>query len=135
MAELLNRLKRLRRLEAEQAKRDLAAAVTAETAARRALTQAQAAVAKEAHAAVAALPGAFAAWLPAAAEGIAQRHEAEMAAGTAREAARHGLAERQAALKAVEMVLEARAAQDRLDARRRDERSVAAAFRGKTLLF
>ncbi len=122
MADALARLARLRWLEAEAAKRDLAAAAAAERAAQRALVQAQALVAMEARVPTAALPGAYAAWLPAGAQAIAACKSAEKQAAQARAAARLALAQRLAAQKAVDTVLEERLAAARLEQERRRER-------------
>jgi flagellar export protein FliJ len=119
MSKALDTLGRLRKLEAEQAKRDLAAAIAAELAASRALMQAQAVVARESRVVNAAAPGAFAAWLPAASAAIARCKAAETQAAAERDAARAALAERRAALKATETLLDARAAQARREAERR----------------
>jgi flagellar biosynthesis chaperone FliJ len=124
MSRLLDILARLRRFEAEQAKRDLAGAIAAETAAKRAMTQAQALVAREARVANPAAPGAFAAWLPAASARIAACKAAETEAATARDAARAALAGRRAALKATDTLVEARAQQAKLEAERRAARSM-----------
>jgi hypothetical protein len=123
MADALAKLARLRRLEAEAAKRDLAAATAAERAAQRALVQAQAAVALEARIPLPAAPGAFAAWLPAAAQAIAQCKSAETQATVHRNAARLALAQRLAAQKAVDTVLADRTAEQRIEVARRLERS------------
>ena len=123
MADALAKLARLRRLEAEAAKRDLAAAAAAERAAQRATVQAQAAVALEARVPLPAAPGAFAAWLPAAAQAIAGCKSAETKAALDRNAARLALAQRLAAQKAVDTVLADRTAAERLEAARRLERS------------
>jgi hypothetical protein len=123
MADALAKLARLRRLEAEAAKRDLAVAIAAERAAQRATVQAQAAVALEARVALPAAPGAFAAWLPAAAQAIAQCKSAETKAALDRNAARLALGQRLAAQKAVDTVLADRTAEQRLEAARRLERS------------
>jgi F420-0:gamma-glutamyl ligase-like protein len=123
MADTLAKLARLRRMEAEAAKRDLATAVTNERLAQRALTQAQASVALEARVPVPAVPGAFAAWLPAAAQAIARCKAAETEATRQRGAAREALAQRLAAQKAVDTVVAARAEDDRVQAERRAERS------------
>ncbi len=119
MAKALDTLARLRRLETEQAKRDLAGAVAAEIAAARALTQAQAMVAREIRVVNPAAPGAFAAWLPSGLAEIERCQTTERQAGAAREAARAALAGRRAALKATDTLLEARAQQERLEAERR----------------
>jgi len=123
MADALAKLARLRRLEAEAAKRDLAAATAAERAAQRATVQAQAAVALEARVALPAAPGAFAAWLPAAAQAIAQCKSAETKAAWERNTARLALAQLLAAQKAVDTVLADRVSEERLEASRRLERS------------
>jgi len=123
MADTLAKLARLRRLEAEAAKRDLAAAAGHERQAQRALIQAQASVAVEARVSVPAAPGAFAAWLPAAAQAIARCKAAEAEAARARALAREVLAQRLAAQKAVDTVLAARTEQERVEANRREERS------------
>ncbi len=123
MADVLGTLARLRRMEAEQAKRDLAAAIAAEAAARRTLTQAQAQVAMEARVSNASAPGAFAAWLPTAAAIISRCHAAEQQAGAAREAARENLAASRAALKAAETLVDARATERRQQALRREEKA------------
>jgi hypothetical protein len=135
MADALAKLARLRRLEAEAAKRDLAACVTAERLAQRALTQAQAAVAMEARVAVPVLPGAFAAWLPAAAEAIARCKAAEVQAAQQRDAARLALAQRLAAQKAVDTVLAERVAAARVEAEQKRERAREAPIRKKDVLF
>ncbi len=122
MSKALDTLSRLRKLEAEEAKRDLGAAIAAEIAARRALTQAQAVVAREARVVNPAAPGAFAAWLPEASAAIAQCKSTETQAAAAREAARAALSGRRAALKATDTLIEARAQQARLDAERRAAR-------------
>jgi flagellar biosynthesis chaperone FliJ len=119
MSRVLNTLARLRKLEAEQAKRDLAAAIAAEIAATRALTQAQASVAREARVVNAAAPGAFAAWLPAGSAAIARCVAAKTEAGGDREGARQNLAVRRSALKAAETLVEARSREARLEAERR----------------
>jgi flagellar biosynthesis chaperone FliJ len=118
MSKALDTLARLRKLETEQAKRDLAAAIAAETAASRALMQAQAVVAREARVVNAALPGAFAAWLPAASATIARCKAAETQAATAREDARAALAGHRSALQATQTLREARDAQEKLQAER-----------------
>ena len=123
MADTLAKLARLRRREAEAAKRDLAAAVTSERAAQRALTQAQASVALEARVSLPATQGAFAAWLPAAAQAIARCKAAEDNAGRQRIAAREALAQRLAAQKAVDTVLATRTEENRVESNRREERS------------
>jgi hypothetical protein len=123
MADALAKLARLRRLEAEAAKRDLAAATAAERAAERKLVQAQAVVAKEARVTLPATPGAFAAWLPAAAQAIAQCKSAETQATLNRNAARLALAQRLAAQKATDTVLADRKAAARVEEDRRQERS------------
>jgi hypothetical protein len=123
MADTLAKLARLRRLETEAAKRDLAAAVTNERLAQRALVQAQASVALEARVKVPATPGAFAAWLPAAAQAIARCKAAETEAARLRGAAREALAQRLAAQKAVDTVVAARTEEGRVEANRREERS------------
>jgi len=123
MADALAKLARLRRLEAEAAKRDLAAATAVERAAQRATVQAQAAVALEARVPLPAAPGAFAAWLPAAAQAIAGCKSAETKAALDRNAARLALAQRLAAQKAVDTVLADRTAAERREAARRLERS------------
>jgi flagellar export protein FliJ len=122
VAKVLDTLARLRKLEAEQAKRELAAAIASEIAAGRALTQAQAAVAREARVVNPAAPGAFAAWLPEASATIAHCKTAQTQAVTAREAARAALARRRAALKATDTLLDERAQQERLEAGRRATR-------------
>jgi flagellar biosynthesis chaperone FliJ len=127
---MLDKLARLRRLEVAQAKRDLASALTAEAAARRALTQAQAAVAREARIATPAVPGAFAAWLPAAADAIARCQNAQTEAAQTRDAARSALAVSRATLKATETLQETRAAEARLQAERRAERTLSDASQG-----
>jgi hypothetical protein len=123
MADALAKLARLRRLEAEAAKRDLAAATAAERAAERKLVQAQAVVAKEARVTLPATPGAFAAWLPAAAQAIAQCKSAETQATLNRNAARLALAQRLAAQKATDTILADRKAAARVEEDRRQERS------------
>jgi hypothetical protein len=123
MADALAKLARLRRLEAEAAKRDLAAATAAERAAERKLVQAQAVVAKETRVTLPATPGAFAAWLPAAAQAIAQCKSAETQATLNRNAARLALAQRLAAQKATDTVLADRKAAARVEEDRRQERS------------
>jgi flagellar export protein FliJ len=122
MSKSLDTLGRLRKLEAEQAKRDLATAFAAEIAASRALRQAQAVVAREARVVNPVVPGAFAAWLPAASAAIARCKAAETQAAKEREAARAALAGRRSALKATETLLENRAEQERLEADRRATR-------------
>ncbi len=122
MTKVLDTLGRLRKLEAEQAKRDLARAIAAEIAAGRALTQAQMVVAREARVLNPAAPGAFAAWLPEASATIARCKTAETQAAGAREAARAALSGRRSALKATETLLEARAQQALLEAERRATR-------------
>jgi flagellar biosynthesis chaperone FliJ len=122
MPKSLDTLGRLRKLEAEQAKRDLAGAVAAEIAAGRALMQAQAVVAREARVVNPAVPGAFAAWLPAASAAIARCKAAETQAVAERELARAALAGRRSALKATATLLENRAQQERVDAERRATR-------------
>jgi len=124
MPDTLARLARLRRLEAEQAKRDLAAAVRNERDAQRALTQAQAAIILEAHVPLAEAPGAYAAWLPAAMQAIAACRASQAQATGEREAARAELTQCLAAQKAVDTVVNDRAAQARLEAERRRERAL-----------
>jgi len=121
MADTLKTLARLRRLEADQAKRDLAASIAQERAASRALLAAQAGLAQEARLA-GHVPAAFAAWLPGASAAIRQCHANERQAAAAREAARENLATRRAALKATETLLEQRQTAARLDTERRAER-------------
>ena len=122
MSKALDTLARLRKLETEQAKRDLAAAIAAETAAARALLQAQAVVAREARIVNPALPGAFAAWLPAASAAIARCKATETQAAAAREEARAALARHRSALKATQTLLDARHVQEKLTAERRATR-------------
>ncbi len=122
MSRTLDTLARLRKLEAEQAKRDLAGAIAAEIVAGRALTQAQALVAREARVVNPAAPGAFAAWLPEATATIAHCKSTETQAAAMREAARTALSGRLSALKATETLLEARAQHDRREADRRATR-------------
>ncbi len=119
MSKALDTLGRLRKLEAEQAKRTLAGAIAAEIAAGRALTQAQAVVAREARVVNVAAPGAFAAWLPAASAAIARCKNAETQAVAERETARSALAGCRSALKATEALLEARARQVMIEEERR----------------
>ncbi len=123
MADTLAKLARLRRMEAEAAKRDLAAAVANERMATRALVQAQASVAMEARVAIPVVPGAFAAWLPAAAQSIARCKAAETEAARQRTAARQALAQRLAAQKAVDTVVANRKEEQRIETNRREERS------------
>ncbi len=122
MSKALDTVARLRKMEAEQAKRDLAAAVAAEMAAARALTQAQAVVAREARVVNPSAPGAFAAWLPEASATIKRCVTAKTQAGMARESARAALAGRRSALKAAETLVEERTQREKLVADRRATR-------------
>ncbi len=121
MTDALATLARLRRLEAEQAKRDLAQAIAQARAAQRALGRTEAQVAQEARVPSGDAPGAFAAWLPVAMEAVKQGRANLAQADRAGAEARAALAARQAALKAAETVLEAQAALARRSRARRDE--------------
>lgn len=108
MADALRVLARLRRMEAELAKRNLAAAVAGETSARRVLAQAEAVAADEARVPTEAMPGAFAVWLPTATAQIMRARAVLIETSRARETARQTLADQRAAVKATETVVEAR---------------------------
>ena len=108
MADGLRVLARLRRMEAELAKRDLAAAVAAEFAAHGALMQARAAAAEEARVSTEGMPGAFGVWLPTAIARISRTHAVLIEANGAREVARQTLADRRAGVKATKTIIETR---------------------------
>ncbi len=125
MPDKLAILARLRHLEAELAKRDLAHALRAERAAEAALNDARRAPLTEA----AAIPAdaahplvvGFARWLPAASAAIAHRTEDTRRAAAARQSAGHEAATRKAALEAVETLQAERAQASRKHALRREQ--------------
>jgi hypothetical protein len=117
MADALLTIARLRRLEVNEARRDLAACLAGEAEAATALRSAEAELAEEARVACA-LPGAFGAWAPSGLQAIRRCRDALARAGALRAAAALHLAARKAALKAVETRLEAR----RTEARRQEAR-------------
>ncbi len=129
MAEALDTLARIRKLEADQARRVLGQAVTRENHAREVADAAQAAKGQEAALAVSdaahPLAYAYAAWLPACLETIGAAEAAFDQHASAAAAARQMLTGRKAALEAVELLVAernlvrrrklARHAQSRLD--------------------
>jgi flagellar export protein FliJ len=128
----LHTLLRLRRFEADAARRALAEAIAAQQQAEARRDQAEAALREEAKSTDAdtllALRN-FAAWLP---RGAAERQAANHAlavAARASAAARTALAERRAALEAVEKRIEAAARAERQDAARREAHALDDAFR------
>jgi flagellar biosynthesis chaperone FliJ len=132
MNRTLHTLLRLRRFEADAARRALAEALAAEAAAEAGRDQAAAALCEEAKNTDAdtllALQN-FAAWLP---RGTADRQAANHAlavAAKASAAARAALAERRAALEAVEKRIEAQARADQQEAARREAHALDEAFR------
>ncbi len=125
MPDKLAILARLRHLEAELAKRDLAQALRAERAAEAALDEARRAPLAEASAipADAAHPLAvgFARWLPAASAAIAHRTEDTRGATAARQLAGHEAATCNAALEAVGTLQAERAQASRRHVLRREQ--------------
>jgi flagellar export protein FliJ len=134
----LANLLRLRRFEADTARRALAEALAAEADAQARLARAQEALAAEAgqagslrdRDALVSLRN-FAAWLP---RGAAARQAAARAVAVAAQAAaaaRAALAERRAALEAVEKLVEAAAREDRQHAARREAHALDDIFRAR----
>ncbi len=120
MADALDTLARLRRLEADQARRALGEAIAEEGRARAAAADALAARARETALAGSdaadPLARAFAAWLPASARAIETAQDACRRRAEATQAARGLLATHKAALEAVEKL-----AAERDQARRREQ--------------
>jgi len=132
MNRTLQTLLRLRRFEADAARRALAEAIAAEAAADARREQAEAALYQEAKSTdtdtLLALQN-FAAWLP---RGRADRQAANHAlvvAAQASAAARAALAERRAAVEAVEKRVEAQLRTERQDASRREAHALDEVFR------
>lgn len=123
MADTLHTLARIRRLNADLARRDLGHAVQAEIAAQNALQVATEAPAREAALLAARDPGldraAFAAWLPAARQAILRRTSEAQAASQARDATAQELSRCKAALEAVETLLGQHASAARKTAQRK----------------
>ena len=128
MSRALLTLARLRRLQADQARRDLSEAVAHEQAAETTAAQARAQRQREAEAArmslaegpAGPLAGAFATWLPASTRQI-QASDQELALSRqARAEAAAGLVHRRAALEAVEQLLQA---EQEVTRRRADQRA------------
>jgi flagellar export protein FliJ len=132
MNRTLHTLLRLRRFEGDAARRALAEAIAAEAAAANRLHQAQSALHDEAHGldgdTLLALQN-FAAWLPRGTADIQAASHALAVAAHASAAARATLAERRAAMEAVEKRIEAQARADRQDATRREAHALDDAFR------
>lgn len=118
MADRLATLARLRKLQTDLARADLAACLQREAAAAAALSDARAAPSREAGHLDASQPlmlaGAFAGWLPAAAAAIGQREQAAAEAAGDCAHARADLAGRKAAQEAIATLQAERAAQARI---------------------
>ncbi len=119
MADALDTLARLRRLEADQARRALGEAIAREAQARDRADDARAAQQREATfvggAAVDGLAGAYAAWLPAAARAIAAAEAENIRCQADTESAKAALGASKAALEAVDILI---AERDRLRRRK-----------------
>jgi flagellar export protein FliJ len=125
MADPLATLRRLRQIEADQARRALAAALTASHEADRRAQAARAALQTEARAAPAdaahPLAASYAAWLPAGQTAVREAAAAERTAQARADATRAALAEARAAERAVETVQDARAAARHAAALKREQ--------------
>jgi hypothetical protein len=114
MADALATLRRLRQIEADQARRALAAALAASLEADRRAQAARTALETEARAAPAdaahPLAGSYAVWLPVGQTEVREAGAADRTAQTRADATRAALAEARAAERAVEIVQAARAA-------------------------
>jgi len=128
----LHTLLRLRRFEADAARRALAEAIAAEAAADVRLEKARAALHEEAKSTdedtLLALQN-FAAWLPRGTADIQAASHALAVAARASAAARAALADRRAALEAVEKRIEAASRTERQDAARREAHALDEIFR------
>jgi hypothetical protein len=125
MADALATLRRVRQMEADQARRDLAATLAASLDAERRAQAARTALQTEARAvavdAAHPLAGSFANWLPAGQAAVRSAAAAERTAQARAEASRAALAEARAAERAVETVQDARAAARRTTALKREQ--------------
>jgi flagellar biosynthesis chaperone FliJ len=125
MADALATLRRLRQIEADQARRALGAALAASLEAERCAQAARAALQTEARAAPVdaahPLAGSYAAWLPAGQTAVREAAVAECTAHAHAEATRAALAEARAVERAVETVQDARAAVRRAAALKREQ--------------
>jgi flagellar biosynthesis chaperone FliJ len=125
VADALATLRRLRQIEADQARRALAAALAASLEAERRAQAARTALQTEARAAPVdaghPLAGSYAAWLPTGQTAVREAAAAERIAQTRADATRAALAEARAAERAVETVLDARAAARHAASLRREQ--------------
>jgi flagellar export protein FliJ len=125
MADALATLRRLRQMEADQARRDLAASLAASAEANQRAEAARAALQNEARAApmdaAHPLAGSYAAWLPAGQTAVRDATASERTAQARAEASRAVLATARAAERAVETVQDARAATRRVAALKREQ--------------
>jgi flagellar export protein FliJ len=125
MADALATLRRLRRMNADQARRDLAASLAASSEANQRAQVARAALQSEARAAAVdaghPLAGSYAAWLPAGQMAVRETVTAERTAQLRAEASRAALAEARAAERAVETVQDAQAVARQAAALKREQ--------------